>query len=443
MMRVLAFVFVCMAVLFHVPLAHAGKSSAGWAARVVPSQTIRIEPVAELFLCLATREGITEPEDRRAMIPAAVEGGRAFWRHLNTPPKKRIQLTREVDSHLQRFRADYASAGEGLDGAERRGLAMDALVTGVVGGVDPGGIPHSRFDMAFLAGMAAFERKLEERPASRSLSDSERELVDLLLLEGTTQFQRRSSMNALSATMNLGFGATYREVMDKQFQWADIALKNESISLERDLAEGRILADGERLRAMQLNLEAITDIFMFRWTLELFYGAAAYDLTSMAARMDSAGGAMSGMNVDRLVESGLVHGGAAERPYLPFAEFAFYDWVRPEMSLRYDPLHGLTSKVGELGLEVPTPPDFFFFDDPYRAVIELAYDFKLLNTLYWGERRQAEEEMGVTMQPLSLRKRFELRRDDDRRRREALERFRGAGRKEVHAIGTLLSGFLK
>jgi len=338
---------------------------------------------------------------------------------------------------LVAWNAEMATAAEGLAGAEVRGAAMDRLLTGLVTVAKQANIYPEDVDMAFLQAAAAIETAIQRPPAAKVLTLEDRELISYLLLNSIYQVRKRTVIltEPFDAMATLGADPSLITYYAQRIGlvWYGPALARELVGLENSLSNRDFLGNRDNLILMQINTEAVNDMFFLRLALELYFPDNRLDLTPLVSKMASMGGIMSDMTVSKLQESGAVP--------LNFRYLAAFNWVNPLSQHTYSPDPALADRLVSLGVELPPLPDFLLFSSPYRDIFQLRYDLLLCDLITSKELMNAEDQwIGLNQRPLPMVERFTLRKADADRRQAVMARLSGATPQEKHALRILLSG---
>lgn len=408
----------------------------------------RSAPTEALMLFLTTRPGVTDPAAALALAPAARAGARAFEAVLRPPTRSWRdtlgwhRFAGLLGVSLAKLSAAYQGAAPGADGAATRGAAFTRFFAELPVAAARAGLPPERLDLALLSAAAAFEAELAAPPAVTALSLPERELVELLLLNSVKVIRSQTLLDATvlsSEYLGIDGNSLVRgnRIVSLLKNYLNVVL----VALEEELSDPLILADAQSLRMRRYNTEANFDLLLMKLGMELyFFGAvSSKELDGLAARMDSVGGVMSGMTLERLVASGLFV--APMYPYTTgqFPHFQIFNALDPQQELAYQPLPGLADQLRALGGQVPDPPNFSMFADPYLALAELEYDLRLCREIYWQEWHAAGDLAGGENRPMSLQEYFAPRAELLQRITLVMARLSGASDQQKQAYATLLN----
>lgn len=420
-----------------------------------PSGVTRIAPVhhedeatrrntlASLFLTVMTRPGVTADADVRAFGAVAHEAAGVFRKSLSDGRgggEREALLERELGGYLRAFADEYRGVPAGAEGADAKGSAVNRLIDGLFTAADRAGVAPSELDAAFLRAAAAVEIRLGGLPAAKRLDLADRELALLLLKTAVGQVHRRAVVTGTASAL-ASVGA--EEEIAARFARIDgimrNALKQELARLERFLGDPLHIASPAVLLGEQFNLEAISDLSLIHYSFKQFLQADHTDplLVAMAERMAGMGGVMTGVTPESLRESGI-----AEEPLL-LTVFAAYDSVTPELPLSYQPVPGLAEELSTLGGELPVPPDFSLFADPYRALFQLRHDLLLCDRIAFAERNAVEEAAIALSRPPTIGERLVVAESDRKRRSAVLAGIGGVTDGYKSDLVNLLTGWVR
>ncbi len=405
------------------------------------------QTLSDLILTLATRPGVTDPADLREMNPAVkVAGGAMLSGMAEEYNSGQLALfARDLQVGIDEFRVSYPNVELTPSATAARVQIAESLYRNLFAASENAGISLEVLERAFLRGCAAFKTRLSG-PSARSLSLEDLEVVDLMLISAWHQIQVRSffkvfpsALDVISPVPNPVWPAGW----EKLLSYADDHLKYHLSSLESLLADPIALSDSSFLTQYQFNQEAMADLFSLKVAMELLWGGQEGDLQSLAERMDTIGGVMAGMTVEKIIESGLfkrLDGDYGSYSLIPLNEIAIYDWIMPGMEVSYRPLGRLAENLLQLGQESPVAPDYSYFSGPYLPVFQLRYDFELCDAIFKAERNMMDDHaFNVEMRSLSLEERYTLLQADFERRMKVLRGLQGVSDEEKRAIRILLS----
>ncbi len=405
------------------------------------------QTLADLILTQATRPGVADSADIQAMNPAANAAGRVMFSVMAEEYKagQLARFARDLQVAIDEFKVSYPNVELTPSATAARVQIADSLYRNLFAAAENAGISLEVLERAFLKGCAAFNTRLSG-PSSRSLSLKDLEVVDLLLISAWHQIQVRSFFKVFPSALEMLNPVpvpAWPAVWEKLLLYADDHLKIHLASLEDILADPSVLADSYLLRQYQLNQEAMADLFSLRVAMGLPWGGKEDDLQRLAEQMNTIGGVMDGMTVEKIIESGLfkrLDGDYGSYTIISLNEIALYDWIMPGMEVAYRPLERLEKNLLQLGQESPVAPDYSYFSGPYLPVFQLRYDFDLCDAIFKAERNLMNDHaFNVEMRSLSLEERFKLLQADFGRRLKVLKRLQGVSDEEKRAIRILLS----
>lgn len=364
------------------------------------------EPVAGLFLRCMSRPGVTSDSNISVLFPAARKAAKLFRSTLHDDADssaKWQQFKQDLGSLILTYDEEYNSAPDGSDGVEARGTAYYRFLGGIVTSAEQAGIPLEELDFALLRGAAAIESQLSERHFSRLLTDTDKELVQLLLATTVNQFKRRifleSTLKSIIRIVSPGeVAATY------QTRIYDIlmpTLERESAGIESFLSVPENTSDIRAIISMRYNNEAMSDLFAFKYAFEIFFPT----LSLSGSLIDSIVQRMPGITSDLLREQlEIVHGTS-------LLSLSAYASLYPGIPFRYVPVEGLADRVAVLGETPPVPPNASIFQDAYRDMFQLSYDMLLSDTVTSLEWQIVMDEAEVLNppRPVTLGERFAVK----------------------------------
>ncbi|OHB32163.1 MAG: hypothetical protein A2X84_09385 [Desulfuromonadaceae bacterium GWC2_58_13] len=406
----------------------------------LPSSTF-----SNLILTLATRPDVSYPAVSEALSPAARAAGKTILAELKKEYKISVLLAfvGSLQTAIDQFDSDYRATEAGAAGIDARAGITGELFQHLFAAAEGSGISPELLKMAYLKGCAVFERRLDDT----SLPFADRELIDLLLLNALHQVEIRTYFVPLAkafATINPAPVPNWPSVWQTLEEVETDHLAATLLTLEQVLADTPTLSDGYLLVEHQYNEEAMNDLLATRIGMTITFGGNAYDLQTLADRMDAIGGVMTGMAPETLLDSGIftVLNGIDGSSFvlIPITDLAVYDWIRAEMVLNYKPVNFLNGQIVRAGGEVPAAPDLSVFAIPYLPIFQLEYDLDLCDEIYSLEMKALEDQnVAITQQPLTLQQRYALLRADARRRAVIVDRLKGVGDEVRTAIRILLS----
>jgi hypothetical protein len=390
---------------------------------------------SDLMQALSSRPNVTTSEIEKILERVNRHSGQAMFAKLaKTHHPKQIKFfASNLRSYIDSFEEDYSNAA--LD-SEVRAAITNEFYLGVLDAAEQSGISYEQFILAFFKAGATLEKGLEKKS---TISLADRELTNLLLASTSYQLQFRSYFR------NLFDAFTVIEPVPFP-RWPNI-LSNlqlaESIihtvflaSLEEILIDPLILADAVALHNQQFNLAAQSDItsFSIYLNLHMFVGDDNSFLTELAERMSAIGGVMAEMDIETLVSSGVL-----SDTFLLAPEATIYNWVNPDLKVKYRPVKAIPYRLETLGADIRTSPDFGLFENPYLAFFQLAYDSALIHDLLMHKWHQlGDAVLSIEMRLANMEERYELRRLESRLKVKSFKRLRGINSDEKNALRSLL-----
>jgi hypothetical protein len=338
----------------------------------IPSVSVNIseesEPLADLFLQVMTRPGVTDSSDIRALRSAAQEAALSFRQSMFHGPASIVKWAR--------FRKD---------------AGLDRMLDGLLQASVRAGISLEEFGAALLRGAATIETLTSERPLSKRLSLTDRELVLFLLRSSLDQVRRRTFLDSTrNALQRLHAPEEFTTPYESRiYNVLRPTLTRELVGLEKYLADPLFVSDLQHILTAEYNNEAICDMFAMKYGFELYslsYGLQNELISSLAALIP-------GLTPEILQE---------QLGQTPVTALAAYVSVNPRLRLAYYPVNGLADRLAMLGETPPTPPDFSLFPDPYRALIRMQYDIRLCDMITSKEWNMANNAIQDLTRPLSL-----------------------------------------
>jgi hypothetical protein len=386
------------------------------------------EPLADLFLQLMTRPGVTDSSDIRTLHFAAHGAALSFRQSMFRDPGrilKWLHFRKDVGLLVDTYQKEYALATEGIAGAEAKGAALDHLLDGLLEASVHSGISLEEFDAALLRGAATVEAMISDRPLSKKLSLTDRELVIFLLRYSVHQERRRILLDSTrDAMLRLNAAAEIRAPYQSRiYAVLRPTLKRELIGLERTLADPIFVSDPQKIITAGYNLEAICDVFAMKYALELYSLAEGMQetlISSLAAQIP-------GMTPEIL----------QEQLHVPITALAAYVSLNPALPLTYHPISGLADRLAVIGVTPPTPPDFSLFPDPYRALIRMGYDIRLCDLITGREWSMAQNEIQDLQRPLSLGEQMIVKEAALKRLSQVRSHIKGVSEDTAEALLTL------
>jgi len=393
-----------------------------------------LEPLADLFLQLMTRPGVTDSSDIRTLHFAAHGAALSFRQSMFRVPGrivKWLHFRKDVGLLVDTYQKEYALATEGIAGAEAKGAALDHLLDGLLQASVRSGISLEAFDAALLRGAATVEAMISDRPLSKKLSLTDRELVIFLLRCSVHQERRRI---LLDSTRDAMLRLNAAEEITTPYQSRIYAvlrptLTRELVGLEKMLAEPLFVSDPQNIITAGYNIEAICDVFAMKYALELY--SLAEDLQETL--ISSLAAQIPGMTPEIL----------QEQLHVPITALAAYVSLNPTLPLTYYPVSGLADRLAVLGLTPPTPPDFSLFPDPYRALIQIHYDIRLCDLITSREWSMAENEIQDLQRLLSLGEQMIMKEAAIKRLSQVRSHIKGVSEDTVEALLILHQSVLK
>jgi len=405
----------------------------------VPENPPDLSQLSTLLLTLATRPNITDQAVIDILTPATEQGAEVFVATLDDRINPELFLN-ALTPIIKTYTAEYQSASSGLPGAEDKALALNRLYDGLLDAADQGGISFQVFETALLSAFASLEAALSAPLSEGSISDLDHELVDLLLLHSINDLNQRGYYKYLpNSFVALDANPASVDLLRQMMNAIPDQFIPLSKSLEELLADPASLSDSTTFVQGQFNEEAIRDLTLMKLNLGLFVYQP--DITQIIERMDTMGGVMAGMTAARLSQAGFANW-FSDSYVLLWNEFAAYNWVQSARPTSYQPDLTLADELQQLGLSVPTPPDFSILSGPYLAMAQLIYDLNLCRLISDAEfYLAADEYFTMHNQVPTMQMRLEVRQADMTRRQQVLGRLIGATDEEKQALDLLLTAF--
>ncbi len=411
-----------------------GKNKKDEPGPLPPPNTVDLTSVADLIVTFTTRSGVTTTAYAAELGAAAKNSAQAFQDSLGNG----VDLTPFVDALptvLQTFRTNYQAAAD----VDAKATSVDQLMWDVIQAAGTSGITPEQLDLAVLASFVDLQPKLSQPPFS-TFTDADRELVNLLMIMTTNQLHQRAVLNrSVSSMASLSVDPILSDHLLQTVDVLEAALPAEFRSVEGNLADSLISSSSGSLITMQWNSDAMNDLLLFRFSMELSLPSAYPGIDGILARiignMQASSGIMSGMTVTDLVQSGI---SSSIDPYWTIEEYIAYDWVKPGALLSYQTDTTLADELVGLGGTVPDPPDYTYFADPYLSVFRIKYDFDLCNAITWQEWTLASG--ATTTLPKTMATRYDLLQSRNGRAERTLARFNGGTAEERVALRWLFMG---
>jgi hypothetical protein len=343
---------------------------------------------------------------------------------------KWAHFRKDVGLLVDTYQKEYALATEGNAGAEAKGAALDHLLDGLLQASVRSGISLEAFDAALLRGAATVEAMISDRPLSKKLSLTDRELVIFLLRCSVHQERRRILLDSTrDAMLHLNAAAEITTPYQSRiYAVLRPTLTRELVGLEKMLADPLFVSNPQDIITAGYNLEAICDVFAMKYALELYSLAEGLQetlISSLAAQIP-------GMTPEIL----------QEQLHIPITALAAYV-SNPTLPLTYYPVSGLADRLAVLGVTPPTPPDFTLFPDPYRALIRMYYDIRLCDLITDKEWRMAENEIQDLQRPLSLGEQMMVKEAAIKRLSQVRSHIKGVSEDTVEALMILHQSVFK
>jgi len=400
----------------------------------IPSVSVKnseeSEPLANLFLQLMTRPGVTDSSDISALRSAAQGAALSFRQSMFHGPGSIVKWARfrkDVVFILQTYQKEYGLAPEGLAVAEAKGAALDHLLDGLIQASVRAGISLEEFDAALLKGAATIETLISKRPLSMKLSLTDRKLVIFLLRGCVAQVRHRtfldSTMDALQRLHAPEEYTTHYE--SKIYNVLRPTLSRELVGLEKMLADPLFVSDLQRILTAEFNNEVICDLFAMKYGFMLY--SLSYDQQNVL--ISSLAALIPGMTPEILRE---------QLGQAPGTAIAAYLSVSPQTHLTYLPVSGLADRLAMLGETPPTPPVFSLFSDPYQALIQMQYDIRLCDMITSREWSMANNAIQDLTRPLSLTEQMMLKKAAMKRRSQVRANLEGMPVEIIDSLLTLM-----
>lgn len=390
-----------------------------------------LSQLSSLILTLSSRPDITDQSVIDLLVPVADQAAHAFIDALDDSVD-RTTFLESLTPIVQTYKDEYLDSPSGVAGVEAKGLALDRLYGRLLGAADQAGISFPEYETALLSAFATLEAALANPLTDGTITEYDHELVEWLWLHSVNDLNQRGYYNSIpKASTLLGVDAEYVNLLRQRMSFAPESFVALSTSLEERLADPLSVPDSNALIQAQLNEEAIRDLFLFKFALEMHF--LETNISPIAERMDTMGGVMAGMTAERLFQAGYA---------MDWESFAAFNWVAPARPISYMQDLTLVDELQRLGGVVPLPPDFSILSGPYLAMAQLDNDLTLCQQIANTEWGQANDEyMALHNQPLSMEKRLVLRQADLARRYQVMQRLVGATDDERQSLVLLLTAF--
>jgi len=428
--------FICFASSLQAKENYSIPCRGGWNWEWSNPRELR-DPIASLYLHLMTRPGVTAESDAKLLIPVAHEAAVSFRKSLfqgSTGATKLARITKEVNGIELAYLKEYASAPDGIAGAEARGAALDHLLDGLLLSAVRSGISLEDLDLALLHGCAAIEKRIAQRPLSSKLSETDRELIQYLLRFIVHQERRRILLDGTrTALSNIRAADEIRTLYESRiYQVLRPALSREQIGLETFLADPLNISDLQNIIMTEYNLEANCDLFGMKYGMELYF--LTFEIEGSI--ISSIAGRIPGMTPEILkAQLEIVHG-------LGLSPIAAYSSIPPALPISYSPLSGLADRLAMLGETPPAPPDFSLFTGTYQALLQLNYDILLIDLITAREWSIADNNNPDPTRPLSLADQYTVKASAMKRSSMIRSRIRGVSEQTARTLMTLFQMIL-
>jgi hypothetical protein len=428
--------FLCFASSLQAKENYSIPSRGGWSWEYSNPRELR-DPIASLYLHLMTRPGVTEDSAVTLLIPVAHEAAVSFRNSLyqgSTGATKLARITKEVNGIDLAYLKEYATAPDGIAGADARGAALDHLLDGLLLSAVRSGISLEDLDLALLHGCAAIEKSIARRPLSSKLSETDRELIQYLLRFVVHQERRRILLDGTrNALRNIRAADEIRTLYESRiYQVLRPALSREPIGLEMFLADPLNISDLQNIIMTEYNLEANCDLFGMKYGMELYF--LTYEIEGSI--ISSIAGRIPGMTPEILKEQLEIVRGLGLPP------LAAYAAVPPSLPISYSPLSGLADRLAMLGDTPPAPPDFSLFTGTYQALLQLNYDILLSELITAREWSIADNSNPDPTRPLSLADQYTVKATAMKRSSMIRTRIRGVSEQTTRTLMTLFQMIL-
>lgn len=393
------------------------------------------EPVAGLFLRCMSRPGVTSDSNISILFHAARNAAQLFRRTLHDGAEisaKWKQFRQDLGSLILTYDEEYNSAPVGSDGVEVRGIAFNRFLGGIVTSAEQAGIPLEELDFALLRGAAAIESQLSERYFSRQLTDTDKELVQLLLVTTVDQLKRRIFLESPLKSI-IRTEAPEEVATMYQARIYDIlmpTLEGEAIGIESFLSDPENASDIQAIISMRYNNDAMSDLFAFKYAFEMFFPT----LSLSESMIDSIVQRMPGITSDLLREQLEMVQGTS------LLSLSAYSSIVPDLPFRYVSVEGLADRVAVLGETPPVPPNVSLFQDAYRDMFQLSYDVLLSDTITSLEWQVVMHDAEVLNppRPVTLGERFAVKSSQMRRYASLRSHMYGVPEEMARALMILL-----
>lgn len=412
-------------------------SRGGWSWESSYPRELR-DPLASLYLHLMTRPGVTAESDLKLLIPVTHEAAACFRKSLfqgSMGLAKQARFTKEVNTLVQAYQKEYASASDGAEGAEARGAALDRLLDGLLISAGRSGIPLEDFDLALLHGCATIEKRISQRPLSSILSETDRELVEYLLRFLVHQERRRILLDSTrEAFRNIRAAEEIRTLYDSRiYQVLRPALSREPNGLETFLSDPINFDELQKILTAEYNLEATCDLIGMKYGMELYF----LTYQTQDSLIASIAKHIPGMTPDILMEQLQIVKGLRLPP------IAVYEAIQPKLPIAYSPLEVLSDRLAMLGETPPPLPNYSLFTGAYRALFMLEYDVLLNDLITDKEWSMADNNNPDPTRPLSLSDQYAVKASAMKRYAMIRARIRGVPEQTVRSMMTLLRASLR
>lgn len=404
-----------------------------------------LSPLSSLILSLSSRPDITGQNVYDLLGPSSEQAAKAFVDALdaNIDPSPFFEALAPI---VQTYRDAYQFAPSGLLGIDEKALALDRLLFDVIDATEQAGISLQESQTAFASAFAVLEGELATSLSNGSISDLDYEMVDLLLLHAVNDLNLRGYFIGIPmAMLHLDVDTAHVTWLQEKMNFAPGNFIAMATSLESLLADPEIFSDSSLTVQEQFDQEAMRDLFLTRFSLELLF--FQQDISIISDRMAAMGGIMTAMTPERLYHAGyareMITGSPPVTEYvMPLDSFSIYSWVSPSRPVNYRQDPTLVNELRQFGVGVPAPPDFSILSGSYLAMAKLDYDLDLCRLIAQAEWDQAaDESFNLIGQIPSMSKRSEILKANRARRIQVLERVVGTMDTENQAFELLLTAF--
>ena len=347
-------------------------------------------PTPMMLLTSMVRSGAISDSDAQSFSPIARNAASAFETFMTANGVTAAQMTAlkvgmltAMGDVAAKYR-DAVNAATPSLAADQRGAAMTAFTDAVAKAAVDAGIAANLMPLALDKAAKAAEGAAANTPMDTNVIMA----MKATLRMETAQRQLKAEMGSYGTAMTaMGATAVQMQQLSTASKALGSAMMSAQANFEQMFADPANFPNAAAISAAESTMLTTMQMMSANFTTT---DAAAPNseitsmLNTMATRIGTMGGTMSGMTSTALSGMGIGRMTTAAGNGLhnwTVMMTAANNFVTADLPLTYTPSTTLTGQLAALGGTPPTPPAFAQLADPYKSLLELQYDLMLLNLI--------------------------------------------------------------